>query len=107
MDCVFCKIINKEAFSDIVYENDEVLAFKDINPKAKHHFLIVPKIHIASVISEGSEKIINKLITAAKEITQEQGIKGFRLVFNVGKEGGQIIEHLHLHFLVGEDIQIP
>ena len=102
MGCIFCKIINKEVSSKIVYENDEILAFEDINPKAKHHFLIIPKEHVASIVSENSENFVGKLIAGAKEIAKNKGIKGFRLVFNVGKEGGQIIEHLHLHFLAGE-----
>ena len=107
MECVFCKIIKKELPSEIVYQNDKVLAFKDINPKAPVHFLIVPKVHIESIKSEGAEDIVRELILAAKEIAKEKEIEGYKLVFNVGREGGQIIEHLHLHFLAGKPIELP
>jgi len=101
MSCVFCKIINRELPADIVFENERVLAFKDINPEAPIHYLIVPKKHIESIESPNSEKAAADLILAAKEISQGKGIKGYKLIFNVGREGGQIIDHLHLHFLAG------
>lgn len=105
--CIFCKIIKKEIPSDIVYEDEKVLALRDINPKAPIHFLIVPKKHIESIKSDESERAAEKLILAAKKVAQKKGIKGYRLVFNVGREGGQVIEHLHLHFLAGKLIQLP
>jgi len=106
-DCVFCKIIKKELSSDIVYESEKVLAFKDIYPRSPIHFLIVPKKHIESIISKDSERIVGDLILAAKEIAKEREITGFKLIFNVGKAGGQIVDHLHLHFLAGQVSQIP
>ena len=106
-ECVFCKIINKEMASDKVYEDDRVLAFKDIEPKAPIHFLIVPKKHIASIESEKSEEVAKELISVAKKIAKEKGISGYKLVFNVGREGGQFVDHLHLHFLAGKPVQFP
>ncbi len=102
-DCIFCKIVNKEINSDIVDEDDSVIIFKDTNPKAEIHLLIVPKEHIESIQSNGSEKVAEKLILKAKQIAKEKGLEGYRLVFNVGKEGGQTVNHLHLHFLAGKN----
>lgn len=101
MDCIFCKVINREVPSDIVYETREVLVFKDINPKAEIHYLLVPKKHIESVMSFGSEQVLGKLIKTAKEIAGKENIEGFKLVLNVGQKGGQTIPHLHMHFLAG------
>lgn len=104
MDCLFCKIINKEISSEIIYENEEILVFKDINPKASIHFLIVPKKHIESInqLEESDREIISNLIFTAKKIAKEKSIEGYKLIFNVGRKGGQIIDHIHLHFLAGE-----
>ena len=107
MSCLFCKIAKKEAPAEIVYEDEKTVAFKDIAPKAPVHFLIIPRKHIESIKSEGSEKVVGSLILTAKKIAKERGIEGYRLVFNVGKEGGQIIEHLHLHFLAGKKMRLP
>lgn len=106
-NCIFCKIAKKEVPSKIVYENEKVIAFKDINPKARIHFLIVPKQHIDSIKSKGSEKIVKDLIVTAKKIAKTKKISGYKLVFNVGKKGGQLIDHLHLHFLAGKSIKLP
>ena len=107
MTCVFCKIVNKELPSEIVYEDEKILVFKDINPKAPIHFLVVPKKHISSIKDPGSENIARVLILAAKKVAEKKKIAGYKLVFNVGKEGGQIVDHLHMHFLAGKPIEIP
>lgn len=104
MPCAFCQIINKQAPASIVYENDDVLAFKDINPKAPIHLLIAPKKHIESIASEGSEDTVKDLIKAAKEIAQRKEIVGYKLVFHVGRAGGQLVDHLHMHLLANETI---
>ncbi|MDI6882957.1 MAG: HIT domain-containing protein [Patescibacteria group bacterium] len=104
MTCLFCKIIKRELPSKIVYESEKVLAFKDINPQAPLHILIIPKQHIESIKTQDSEKVIADLILAAKEITKEKEIEGYKLLFCVGKEGGQVIEHLHMHLLSGKRI---
>lgn len=100
-DCLFCKIINKEVDSDIVYEDDRCVAFKDINPKTRVHLLIVPRKHIASIadIEEQDEALMGHLIFVAKKLAAKNDAKGYQLQFNVGKEAGQIIFHIHLHLM--------
>ena len=102
--CLFCQIINKEIPSTILYEDNLVLAFKDINPQADTHVLIVPKKHIDSImeLEKEDEALAGHLLIVANKIAQEKGLKGYKLQFNVGKEGGQIIFHLHLHLLGGK-----
>ncbi len=110
MNCLFCKIINKEVSSNIAYEDNDVLVFKDIDPKATVHLLIVPKKHIESInhLEEEDKKIISSLFFVAKKIAKLQKIeKGYKLVINVGRKGGQLIDHLHLHLLSGELKQLP
>jgi len=104
MNCIFCKIINKEISSDIVYEDDSVVAIKDINPKAPVHLLIIPKKHIPSVNYLGVEDktLMGEIILTAKKIAEEKDLKGYKLVINVGREAGQLIDHLHLHLLSGK-----
>ena len=103
-DCIFCKIVNKEQSADIVYENDKVIAFSDINPKAPVHVLIVPKKHIATMkdMQDGDLELLAGILMASKEIAKIKKIdEGYKLVFNVGRKGGQIIDHVHLHLLGG------
>ena len=102
MACIFCKIVNNELPADIVFQNEKVIIFKDINPQAKTHLLIMPKEHIDSVDSEGSENIVRDLISAAKELVRKNNIKDYELVFNVGKK--QIIKHLHMHLLADDKL---
>ena len=105
MACLFCQIINKEIPADIIYEDEKFVVFKDIKPKAPIHLLIVPKKHIPSVqnLELEDKELIGELFLLAKKIAQEKGIaeKGYKLVFNVGRGGGQIIDHLHLHLITG------
>lgn len=102
-DCIFCKIVKKEIPAKIRYENDNVIAFDDINPKAPLHILIIPKNHLESisVMNENEIDIVSKLILIAKKIAQDQHISDFRLVFNSGPDAGMEIDHLHLHLLGG------
>ncbi len=102
-DCLFCKIAKNELPSQVVFEDDEVKVFKDIQPKAPVHLLVIPKTHIESVahLEPGHEAIVSKIIYTAKKIAEDHGLKGYRLAFNVGREGGQVIDHLHLHILGG------
>jgi len=104
-DCIFCKIIKKEIPSDIFYENQDLIVFKDIKPKAPLHYLIVPKQHIESVnhLQEENKELIGAMFLTAQKIADKLGIKdkGYKLIFNVGRGGGQIIDHLHLHILGG------
>jgi len=105
MPCVFCKIVRKEIPADIVYENDDVLAFRDAHPIAPVHILVIPKKHIASVtdISEGDTALMGKLIVAAKKIASDLNIskKGYKLLIRVGEHGGQEVQHIHLHLIGG------
>jgi len=107
-DCLFCKIAKREIPSDIVYEDEDFISFKDINPIAPLHLLIVPKKHIPSInhLTPEDKELIGRLFLVAKKIAKEQGVaeRGYRLIFNVGKEGGQAIEHLHLHLLGGKTL---
>src|SRR5438552_742650 len=102
-DCIFCKIVNKEIKSEMVREDDKVVAFKDAHPAAPVHILVVPKEHIQSIAHlHGNHKdVLASMIYTAKNIAEKTGLKGYKLVFNVGKEGGQVIDHLHLHLLGG------
>ena len=110
-DCIFCKIIAKQIPANIVFEDNDVLAFKDISPKAEIHILIIPKKHFNDIEAEGLEesKLLCKMISVAKNIakTQESSRSGYKLVFNVKEGGGQIVPHVHLHLLAGDKIQMP
>lgn len=112
MPTIFSKIINKEIPTNIVFENDNVLAFKDINPQAPVHVLIIPKIEVPKVTDlKGSEHsvLLGEMIDAANKIAKDFGIAedGFRLVFNCGDNGGQEVYHLHLHLLGGRKMKWP
>ncbi len=105
-DCIFCKIANKEINSEIVYENKNVVAFKDLNPKAKIHILIVPKKHYETILDLDEKEIMEDMLTAVKEIAKEYKIEedGFRLINNCKEYGGQEVMHLHIHMLGGEKL---
>ncbi len=107
-DCLFCKIIKGEIPSKKVYEDDEVLAFHDINPEAPIHILVVPKKHITSLahIEKEDEALIGKIFGVINQISEEQGFKqdGYRVITNCGKNGGQSIKHLHFHILAGKSL---
>src|SRR3989338_11440898 len=94
-NCLFCKIVNKEIQTSFVAENVELVAFDDIRPKAPAHVLILPKAHVLSV-KEADEKLSGKLITLAKKIAEEKGLEGYKLIFNVGPNGGQVVGPLPL-----------
>ena len=104
-NCLFCKIINKEQNADIIFEDAKFIAIKDIAPKAPIHILIIPKKHIHSInhLEEEDKELIGELFLLAKQVAKEQEISetGYKLIFNVGRGGGQIIDHIHLHLLGG------
>lgn len=106
MDCIFCKIGNHGIPAKIRFENEEFIAFDDINPKAKVHILVVPKKHIHSVaaLEENDQDMIGRLIMAAKKIAQDADLSSYRLVFNSGLDAGQEVDHIHLHILGGEKL---
>ena len=107
-DCLFCKIIKGEIPSSKVYEDDEILAFKDINPAAPIHILVIPKKHITSLIEieESDERLIGKIYKTINKIAKEQEFdqKGFRVIVNCGEDGGQEVGHLHFHLLAGKKL---
>ena len=107
-DCIFCKIANKEINSDFVYEDDEIIAFKDINPQAPIHILVIPKKHIESIIdlTDEDEMLVGKMYTAVRKIAKKLNIEesGFRLIVNCGKDAGQEVPHLHFHILAGKKL---
>ena len=104
-DCIFCKISKGEIPSEKVYEDEEVLAFKDINPAAPIHILVIPKKHIAKVteIMPEDEALVGKMHTVINKIAKEQGFAedGFRIIINCGRDAGQEVMHLHFHILAG------
>lgn len=110
-DCLFCKIIDGEIPGDIVYENDNVLAFKDINPIAPVHILVIPKEHIATLndLEEKHTQTMGELFLAAKKIASEKGISesGYRTVFNCNKDAQQTVFHIHLHLIAGRQMSWP
>jgi histidine triad (HIT) family protein len=110
-DCVFCKIVAGEVPSTKVHEDDDVLAFRDINPRSPTHILVIPKQHIASAASltEADGPLLGKLFGATADIARSEGIAdaGYRVVTNVGQWGGQTVDHLHLHLMGGRSFSWP
>ena len=110
-DCLFCKIVSREIPGSIVYEDDRVLAFNDLNPQAPTHVLVVPKRHIASLndLTTGDDQIVGELARRAAAIARERGIAagGYRTVFNTNRDAGQTVFHIHLHLLGGRSMQWP
>lgn len=106
--CIFCKIINREIPSTVVYEDDKVIAFKDINPIAPVHILVIPKKHIETLnhVEEEDKELLGHILVATKKIAEEQGIAetGYRVINNCGNHGGQVVFHLHFHLLGGEPL---
>lgn len=98
-DCIFCKIIAGEFKTEFVYENDYVVVFKDINPKAPVHLLVVPKIHVESLNELEDKNLMGELLTAVKAVTKQIGLNSYRIQINTGKAAGQEVMHLHLHIL--------
>lgn len=110
MDCIFCKIAAGQIPSKRLYEDDQVFAFADINPQAPVHALIVPKRHIASLAHASREDapLLGHLHAVAAELAAQQGLsQGFRTVINIGADGGQTVDHLHVHLLGGRAMHWP
>ena len=111
MSTIFSKIINKEIHADILFENDKILAFRDISPQAPVHFLVIPKKRIRTIndINEEDKSLIGELFIVAKEIAKKEGIseKGYRTIFNCNEHGGQTVYHIHLHVLGGRQLEWP
>jgi histidine triad (HIT) family protein len=110
-DCLFCRIARKEIPAKLVHEDDDVVAFEDINPQAPVHVLVVPRRHVASLndLGAGDDALVGKLLRVAAGIARARGVAepGWRAVVNVGKEGGQLVFHVHLHVLGGRPMFWP
>lgn len=108
MGCIFCQIIDGKVPSNILYQDEEVIAFPDINPLAPIHLLIIPKRHIPSLshLSETELSLIGHMVDVANQLARKEGIaeKGYRLTINCGEQGGQLVPHLHLHLLGGKKL---
>ena len=108
MDCIFCRIVAGKVPSEIVYQDEEVFAFRDISPQAPTHVLVIPRRHIPSLsdLSEAEAPIIARMVNIASQLAKREAIadRGYRLVINNGKEGGQVVPHLHLHLLGGRGL---
>jgi histidine triad (HIT) family protein len=111
MECLFCRIIKREIPASIVYEDDRILAFNDINPQASTHVLVVPKQHIATLndLQSGDDAIVGEVVRRAAAIAGERGIAagGYRTVFNTNRDAGQTVFHIHLHLLGGRSLGWP
>jgi histidine triad (HIT) family protein len=109
--CIFCKIVNRQIPSKIIYEDDQVVAFEDVNPQAPVHSLIVPKRHIATLADMGDEDypLISHIFKIANRIARDKGIsdRGFRVVVNCNGEAGQTVFHIHFHLLGGRQMHWP
>lgn len=109
-DCIFCKIVAGEIPSDKVYEDDDLFAFRDINPLAPVHILVIPKLHISSLndIDEDNERVFAKIFSVSRKIAEAEGISesGYRFVINTGKDGGQEVMHIHAHIMGGAKLMV-
>jgi len=105
MDCIFCQIVAGKIPSEILYQDEEVIAFRDINPQAPIHLVIIPKRHIPSLthLSEEDLPLMGHMVNIANQLAKREGIaeSGYRLAINCGKQGGQLVPHLHMHLLGG------
>jgi len=105
MDCIFCQIVAGKIPSETLYQDEEVIAFRDINPQAPIHLLIIPRKHIPSLahLSEADSPLMAHMVSIANQLAKRESVfeSGYRLVINCGKEGGQLVPHLHLHLLGG------
>ncbi|WP_299180598.1 histidine triad nucleotide-binding protein [uncultured Neptuniibacter sp.] len=111
MDCLFCKIVNNEIPAEIIYEDDQVIAFNDINPQAPTHALIIPRKHIATLndIADEDASLVGHMVQVAGKIAKQLGFDstGYRTVFNCNEHGGQTVYHIHLHLLGGKPMGWP
>ncbi|MBM0046447.1 histidine triad nucleotide-binding protein [Anaerococcus sp. DFU013_CI05] len=109
MDCVFCKIAAGEIPTDKIYEDEYIIAFNDLDPQAPIHFLVIPKKHITSLatLDESDSDLLAKIMLAIKKLANENNLEGYRVVTNIGEDGGQTVPHLHFHVLGGRAFHWP
>lgn len=110
-DCLFCKMVSGEIQPDVVFEDEAVLAFRDVNPQAPVHILVIPKTHVATTneLDAGNADLMGRLTLAAKQIAADEGIaeRGYRMVMNCNPEAGQSVYHIHLHLMGGRPMSWP
>jgi len=107
-DCIFCKIVKGDLPADIVYEDDDLLAFKDINPVSKVHVLVMPKRHVSSLNALDDPELAGKLMLAVPKVAHKMGVgDGYRSIINTGSSVGQTVFHLHIHILGGRKLSWP
>ncbi len=108
-DCLFCKMVSGAIKPDVVFEDEHVLAFRDINPQAPVHILIIPKRHIATLNDLGDTQLAGQILQTATQLAKQEGLSedGYRIVFNCNRNGGQDVYHLHLHLLGGRQMVWP
>lgn len=108
MDCIFCRIVAGKVPSQVIYQDEEIFAFRDINPMAPTHVLVIPKKHIDSLADVADEEtpLIGRMVKIANRIAREEDVveSGYRLIISSGKDGGQIVPHLHMHLLGGRNL---
>ncbi len=103
-DCIFCKIANGDFGTEFILETDEIVAFKDINPQAPEHILVVPKEHYENILEINEPTLLAKLMQGVQEVSKKINLKEFRTVINTGKQAGQTVFHLHIHILGGKEL---
>lgn len=110
-DCIFCRIVSGDLESDLIYEDDDLVAFRDLNPQAPTHVLLIPRRHVPTVndLAYADAELIGRLVLAGQRLASEEGIaeEGYRLVLNCNREAGQSVFHLHLHLLGGRRMKWP
>ena len=108
MDCIFCRIVSGEVPGEILHQDEEIIAFRDINPQAPAHLIVIPREHIPSLthLSEAQSLLVGHMVNVANQLARMDGIaeSGYRLVINCGRDGGQLVPHLHLHLLGGKKL---
>jgi histidine triad (HIT) family protein len=106
-NCLFCKIVAGQIPAERVFESETILAFKDIHPQAPFHCLVIPKVHRATLkdFGEHEQSLVGELMLVARSIAAEQGLPGYRVAMNVGREGGQVVFHVHLHLIGGRALK--
>ena len=109
MDCVFCKIAGGEIPTEKIYEDEDIIAFNDLDPQAPIHFLVIPKKHITSLatLDEADSLLIGKIMLVIQKLAKDNNLEGYRVVTNIGEEGGQSVPHLHFHVLGGRAFHWP
>lgn len=104
-DCIFCKIANGDFGTEFIIENDDIVAFRDINPQAPEHILVIPKKHYENILEVDDSDVLAKLMSGVQEVSKKIGLKEFRTVINTGKQAGQTVFHVHIHVLGGKELK--